>query len=824
MEEQNVFLERSEAMKIIDYLRVEDIYPAVSSTALGIFLAVPNERRIFFTDGMESVCGPIIKQDVLLSSFMQFVPHEERDDVTHEYEQAFNELVVNGGTQKIKHRLSKSFAEEYEVETSLTAVNFSKKTYIFGIIVDRTADIIQLAGRQLFKGDADEYFFIFDSYEDRIFVSDKTKIDFDLSSNLVEGFAQKFASLMNPEDADKLKNAIVEFINDGTFDPTQKYRFLSVNRGEVYLRLNCLTDADSINCNSGEKRYITGALSDVTEETKSNLIRDSIIEGTAGVTFYCSLKTKELVFSEEISEVIPGFKQLITGDISNTLTNMVVPEDRKRFKDLMHSIIDGYTGNFSIEVRIVDEKEKFIWIACRGKAVFDENTQAPIAVGSVFNLSQMNEIKENIERNASCHELTGLPTREKMISDVQKKLQDKDLLSAALVLVDINGFHTFNDRYGHSAGNEIILASVNQLRQQLPDKASVYQMSIDSFCIFWPHASRAKVSDYMGRLSEMSSAPLETGHGSFFISYGISASIYPFCGSKVEELLVNAEIALHKVKQDKKLKYAIYSPVDKAELKERLDFELQISQSIRNDMDSFQLYYQPLTNAKSEKLEGAEALLRWVAPNGELVNPERVVNALESTDHMETVGIWILNQAASQCAKWIQNGADPNFYIHVNVTADDLVRRDFAGEVISVLTRYNLSPRNILLEITETSLMKNITMCRQNIVRLRVEGVKIALDDFGTGYSNFSYLKDLPVDEIKIDKSFVDDMETDAFSRSFINAITMLTHSIRKKVVVEGVESENQLNLVRDLGCDIIQGYYFGKPLTVFNFENKYFK
>ena len=340
----------------------------------------------------------------------------------------------------------------------------------------------------------------------------------------------------------------------------------------------------------------------------------------------------------------------------------------------------------------------------------------------------------------------------------------------------------------------------------------------------WPHATRRTVNDYLDMLLEITAEPIDTGFGSFFVTLGLSASIYPYSGSTIDELLVNAEIALHKVKKDKTIKYAIYSPTDKRELKERLDFEHQILQSIRNNMESFQLHYQPLIDAKTGKLDGAEALLRWVSDAGEIVNPEKVVGALESTDQMEIVGTWILEQAIAQCSTWINNGAPPSFYVHINVRADDLVKRDFADKVLRKLAKYELPAANILVEITETSLMKNLAMSKRNLIKLRSENVRVALDDFGTGYSSFNYLKELPVDEIKIDKTFVDDVETDTFNQSFISAITTLVHSMKKKVVVEGVENENQVNMIRDMGADIFQGYFFSRPLTVFNFENKYFK
>ncbi len=823
--QSDLYRSRGEMLKILNMTTIEEISEVISSATVASFICIPYEERLFFTDSMSSIMGTMSSQDVLLSSYVQFIPEEERLDAERKYQDAFKDLVLsNINNVVVSHSLIKPQFAMLDVETHMQAVQVGKETLIMGVIIDKTRTINDRISCQLFGDGINQYFFSYDTFNDICYVNRKFMEDFDLVSNKIINASKEIARYVHPDDFERLNQGVVSFIKHETHVFEGDYRFLSTVRGELHLRANGLSDADKDGVLGGDPQYVSGCFTDITSFVEDESIRTNLIEGTSAITFYADMKMGKVVFSENIHEIIPDISTEINGDVIEIITSRIIPEDRKRFRNIMHQIVDGEEEKFSIEFRVESEKERNVWIACRGKSFFDTSRQALMIVGTVFDLTRMNEVREDVERNASCHELTGFPTRERLLTDAVSVFRNKDLLSAAVVLVDINGFHAFNDRYGRSAGNEILIAVGDMLQKHLPENSSVYHIGVDTFCILWPHASRIKVTEYMNYLQEESIQPLEMARGSFFITYGLSAAIYPSCGSVIDELLVNAEIALHKVKQDKKLKYAIYSPVDKRELKERLDFELQISQSIRNNMDSFQLYYQPLVDAKTEKLSGAEALLRWIAPSGELVNPERVVNALESTDQMETIGAWILDKAISQCAQWIREGADPNFYVHINVTADDLVRRDFANDVLSVLARYNLSPKNILLEITETSLMRNMAMCRQNLIRLRNENVRIALDDFGTGYSSFSYLKDLPVDEIKIDKAFVDDMDTIEFNRSFISAITMLAHSIKKQVVVEGVESESQASAIKEMGADVFQGYLYGKPMTVFNFENKYFK
>ncbi|MCQ2533642.1 MAG: GGDEF and EAL domain-containing protein [Clostridia bacterium] len=825
MGSEPTFYSHKDMMSLVDSFTFSECASIADEAMLCRFVMIPREQRMFFTDGMRNILGPMAQQDVLLSTFLQFVPDAEREYVTNQYDSALRELVVNGnGVRTINHSLCKSAYEIYEVKSYMQIVQVDKINYIVGFMIDCTKSALEKSIFQFFGEGINDYLFVYDTYNDICYLSNRFVLDFDIPSEILPNASKEYQRFVHPDDVDLISDAIKNFVNGTSKDFNFTCRFLSSMTGEIHLRANGISDAGRDGVLGGDMQYLSGCFTDVTEYVKDASIRNNLIDGSAAITFYADLKTNQLVLSENIREIFPDVELSVNGDILEKVANVVIGEDRKRFRDVMNQVIDGNQKKFSMEFRAAIKEDKYVWIAIRGKSFYDASKQGLMVVGSIFDLTQMNEFREDVERNASCHELTGLPTREKLLIDAETLIHDKNLLSAALVLVDVNGFHSFNDRYGRTAGNEILIAISSMLQKHLPNQASIYQIGIDTFCILWPHASRLKVTEYMTYLQEESIQPLDTGRGTFFVTYGLSASIYPSCGSSVDELLVNAEIALHKVKQDKKLKFAIYSPVDKRELKERLDFELQITQSIRNGMENFQLYYQPLMDAETGNLAGAEALLRWIAPNGELINPERVVNALETTDQMEMVGSWILNKAISQCSAWIKNGANPNFYVHINVTADDIVRRDFSSDVLAALARYNLNPKNILLEITETSLMKNIAMCRANLIRLRSEGIRIALDDFGTGYSSFNYLKELPVDEIKIDKAFVDDMETEAFNRSFICAIIILAHSINKKVCVEGVESEKQYQFIRGLGGDIIQGYYFNKPLTVFNFENKYFK
>lgn len=820
MEQDN----RDELIERLNSLKLSDVSAVLDEAVLCKFLIDPWEKRILFSDGMRKILGAAATQDMLLTTYYQYIPEEERDEISSKYDETVSEIASGDYEMAtIAHGLKKNAFDNADVKIHMQKILFEGGAgYVAGFVEDCSRNMYERSFSQLFGEGLNSYLFTYDIESDICCVSDRFVQEFDLDSNLIYNFSGNYKKYIHPDDADKLHETFIQFVKTHLTDPDMEIRFLAPGRGDLYLRVEGFTDAGPSGKFGGDARYVSGAFSDVTSYIQDDYLRTNLIEGTGAITFYADLDSEMLYISENISDMIPEAPRQIEGDFVEVLASKIVPEDRDRFIVAIRRSISEIGTRFASEVRFRRADGSIMWIACRGKSLEEKIQHKRIVVGIAFDLTKMNEVKENVEKSDASHALTNLPTKDRLNKDTEELIRNKDTLSAAVILADINEFHSYNDRFGRNSGDAIIVAFAYLLKKTVPENSTVYHVSDDTFAILWPDASHKNVTEYMSDLQEYSAAPLHTEEGDFYISWGLAASFYPV-GTTVDEIMTNAEIALHKVKQEKKLKYAIYSPVDLHELKERVDFEVNINQCIRNNMENFQLFYQPLTDVRTGKLVGAEALLRWKDKDGELVNPEKVVAALESTDQMDAVGSWILNEAVKQVAKWRSKGVPEDFYVHINATADDLIRKDYVKDVLDTLDRYNVPAANILIELTETSLMKNMAMCRKNINKLHEANIRTALDDFGSGYSSFNYLKELPVDEIKIDKTFVDDMDTEEFNRSFISAMTMLAHSIGKGVVVEGVESESQAQTLREMGADIFQGYLFGKPMSVFAFWNQYF-
>ena len=805
---------------LISYARqlsLDEYAPLLKETFISVAVIDPWEKEICFSDGMSSILGLAAGSFMYLSQFYQYIPDSERAVITGKYEAVIGELMESDLNEaSLTHKIKSLNSELYDIEVLMRVENLDKSRFILAVFRDLTPDIRRSAFEELFGPGIYSYLFVYDTKNDICYVSDKFVEEFDLESHEMPKFTENYRKYVHPDDSEILHEAIMNYMKTRAFDPGLQVRFLAPGRGEICLRTDGFSDFGS------DGRYISGIFSDVTSFVDEDFVWDNIIEGLNAAMFNTNLNKNVTNISENIRQILPEFPLEYEGDFVELLARNIVPTDRQRFRNVLDRCIHENGTRFSVEVRIKKQDDSSSWVAIRGKSFEYRNSLTKILTGCILDLSAMNEVKENFEKEGSSHEITGLPTMQRLAKDAQDVIRNGNVSCASVIMFDINDFHELTDRYGKDAGDKIIRSLADFLNSSLPEGSRLYHIGIDNFAVLWPDSSQIKANQFMKDVIARSEEPFINDAGKFFISLIASAAFYPE-GRTSEELLSQAEITLHKVKEDKTLRYAVFSPADKNELREKLDFQMTISSNIMNDFENFMLYYQPLTDAKTGKLKGAEALLRWIKPGGNPENPEKVVAALEAINQMEAVGRWILSEAIRQCSEWISKGAPKDFYIHVNATADDLISQDYVDRVLMLLDKYGLAPENILIELTETSLMQNMALCRQNIELLHENNIRTALDDFGSGYSSFNYLKELPVDEIKIDKTFVDDMLSNKFDNTFISAMTMLAHSIGKGVVVEGVESEEQYKMIRDMDADIIQGYYFGKPMSVFAFWNKYF-
>ncbi len=415
--------------------------------------------------------------------------------------------------------------------------------------------------------------------------------------------------------------------------------------------------------------------------------------------------------------------------------------------------------------------------------------------------------------------VTGLPSQvlmhQMLIQDI--KTTPEELLVGILV-VDLDRFRNINDALGHDNGDLLLRAIAQRLITCVGSQERVFHLGEDKFAVLLPdliqEEDAAKVAaDINFEIKQMISFEKHELH----ITASIGIALYPTDTREIKKLLRCAEAAMYQAKELGRNHYEFYSSFIRSRAYERLNLESGLHKALKHE--EFKLYYQPKVDLRCNKITGMEALLRWHHKDFGWVSPSQFIPLAEETDLIVTIGEWALREACRQNQLWVQAGFDP-LCVSVNVSGQQFRQTDMVRLVCQVLDETGLDPRLLQLELTESVLMKNVSNTVVKLSELKKRGVSIAVDDFGTGYSSLAYLKRFQLDTLKIDQSFVRDIDRDLDDATIVSAIINMAHNLGMEVVAEGVETYEQLDFLRQHNCDHIQGYYFAKPLPPELFED----
>ena len=429
------------------------------------------------------------------------------------------------------------------------------------------------------------------------------------------------------------------------------------------------------------------------------------------------------------------------------------------------------------------------------------------------------EKQERLNYLAYYDELTGLANRRLFLEGVAQHIRGAEG-KVALAIIDLERFKNINQSLGRPSGDELLRQVGEWLGQKLRDSTLLARIGADHFAVVFP---KVKTEADLGRLIEQSMGsfvrhPFRLNDAVFYIGAKVGIALYPDDGADADTLFKNAEAALRKAKAAGE-RYLFYAQRMTDTVVSRLNLEVLLHAAL--DKKQFVLYYQPKMNLLSGKLTGAEALIRWNDPRTGLVLPRKFIPMLEETGLIHEVGRWALQQAIEDYLRWCSSGLSA-VRIAVNVSALQLRSRAFIDEVKQSLAIDAAAASGLELEITESVIMEDVRHSGASLRAIRAMGVSIAIDDFGTGFSSLSYLSKLPLDTLKIDRSFVHDMTAGQQGTVLVSSIINLAHSLKLKVVAEGVETAEQLSLLRTLGCDELQGYLLGRPAPSELFESTY--
>jgi len=413
--------------------------------------------------------------------------------------------------------------------------------------------------------------------------------------------------------------------------------------------------------------------------------------------------------------------------------------------------------------------------------------------------------------------LTGLASRLLLSDRIEHLGTDADAARSCLLFIDLDGFKTVNDTYGHAAGDELLIAIAQRVRTTLREGDLAARLGGDEFAVLLSDRDIAQATQVANRMLSTLSAPIPLRRGRVAVtaSIGIVGIAPP---ATAERVLRDADLAMYEAKSSGRNRLSIFEPNMQVRMTERLELETELRDGL--EANEFELQYQPVVHMGTGAIVGAEALLRWRHPRRGLLAPDEFLVTSEELGLMEPLSDWILRQACHQAYAWQSIDSARAFSIAVNLSAPEMFAADLKGRVERALSDAGLPGALLVLEITERVIMTDAALARQRLEELRSLGVRIAIDDFGTGYSSLAYLRELPIDILKIDRSFVTPLGSDHQALALLRSITAIAEALSLDVIVEGVETAAQVEILNALGCHIAQGFYFGRPTSAEDLGN----
>ena len=448
-----------------------------------------------------------------------------------------------------------------------------------------------------------------------------------------------------------------------------------------------------------------------------------------------------------------------------------------------------------------------------------------VGLCTLYDITDKKLYQKKIENQANNDFLTGLYNRMRCEQDLGRYIAKAQAVNCegALLYIDLDDFKHINDGLGHPYGDVLLKAISHSLQRIEGIEKSCYRMGGDEFIVIISEAVYPQMERILRDIDSIFSKPWFLKGEDYYCTMSMGITCFPSDGNSVDDLIRKADMALMTAKRRGKNCVEYYNDKDQASTYRRLDMEKNMRTAAMNACKEFEVYYQPIVAVQEDGTPccGAEALVRWNSSVLGFVSPEDFIPLAEYLGLINPIGEFVLEQAAKRCKYWNDMG-HPNYKVNVNLSVVQLLQNDIIKKIKKVLDETRINPRNLTLEVTESLAINDMEHMKRILSEIKSLGVKVALDDFGTGYSSLNHIREMPIDVIKIDRCFIEHLGEDDFSDAFVKMVNELANTIGVKVCVEGVETKLQLDVACGMRVSMIQGYYFGKPMKIAEFEEKY--
>lgn len=566
-------------------------------------------------------------------------------------------------------------------------------------------------------------------------------------------------------------------------------------------------ESEDIKFISGVKRVIQSIL--IKRIAKNSLASsyaslEAILENTGCGILVVDYNTRSILYTNQ------KLKDLFSHTIAaGNLEELVFGEEEEK------------KTHYYDEVYYVEEER---WLDVH-KTEIDWVDGRRVGLCTLYDITDKKLYQKKIENQANNDFLTGLYNRMRCEQDLGRYIAKAQAVNCegALLYIDLDDFKHINDGLGHQYGDVLLKAISHSLQRIEGIEKSCYRMGGDEFIVIISEAVYPQMERILRDIDSIFSKPWFLKGEDYYCTMSMGIACFPSDGNSVDDLIRKADMALMTAKRRGKNCVEYYNDKDQASTYRRLDMEKNMRTAAMNACKEFEVYYQPIVAVQEDGTPccGAEALVRWNSSVFGFVSPEDFIPLAEYLGLINPIGEFVLEQAAKRCKYWNDMG-HPNYKVNVNLSVVQLLQNDIIKKIKKVLDETRINPRNLTLEVTESLAINDMEHMKRILSEIKSLGVKVALDDFGTGYSSLNHIREMPIDVIKIDRCFIEHLGEDDFSDAFVKMVNELANTIGVKVCVEGVETKLQLDVASDMKVSMIQGYYFGKPMKIAEFEAKY--
>ena len=497
-------------------------------------------------------------------------------------------------------------------------------------------------------------------------------------------------------------------------------------------------------------------------------------------------------------------------EVENSLhfLNFVHPDDHERARKYFDtSRQDAGTAPAEFEIKGLTREEKKLHLYYKVAAIPEWNS----LVISIFDLTDKRRVEEELRQRTFYNSLTGLPNSELFKNRLKKSIQTRQEDQGyffAVIFIDLDRFKLVNDSLGHQKGDELISLMAKRLERGVKKRDTVAHFGGDDFGLLIEAEDLPEAALRAEKIKDQFVEPFEIAGNEIYTtcSMGIVVSSQDY--SEPEEIFRDADTALHRAKSTGPGNYVVFDPQMHAQVSDLLQLETELRKAIQQK--EFVLYYQPIYNLADLRITGFEALIRWIHPDKGMVPPNVFIPIAEETELINPLGEWILDTACRQARKWNKGGRE--LTMNINLSGVQFKDKNLINVLENTFRKNSISPLHINLELTESVVMGDAEESINTLNKIKKLGARLSIDDFGTGYSSLNYLQKFPIDNLKIDRSFINTMETQS-GQELVRAILAMTQSLGIKAVAEGIETWEQVKLLQELNCNLGQGYHFSKPL-----------